>query len=213
LRHLLLNQKRRQVHAHLALSAKQRYAIATSISWSVLHLSDSPWLGEGWDQDEIKFFVDENSLGLQLLSQYPSTAYAFHKPTTQDAPLSLTTRDFSHLIPNKTIFTLGLILIELCLKTPFEELRQTLDDQTRGHAVSAPILDQYRTAVDRLDDVYYEASDLYGNAVQRCIKSSFQGPESTKRFNVEQFRVQFYNTVVAPVQATYRMMPDLRSYS
>ncbi|KAH7234152.1 hypothetical protein B0J15DRAFT_539082 [Fusarium solani] len=207
LRHLLLNQNRRQAHAHLALSAKQRYAIATSIAWSVLHLSDSPWLGEGWGQDEIKFFVDEGSEGMQLVSQFPSNSYAFHKPTTMDQPLSSSTRDFSRLIPNKTIFTLGVILIELCLKTPFEELRQTLHDELRGQAVSAPILDQYDTAIDRLDDVYREAGDSYGNAVQRCIKSSFQGPKSTRQFNVEQFRIQFYNTVVAPVQATYSMMP------
>ncbi|KAI8685161.1 hypothetical protein NCS57_00184600 [Fusarium keratoplasticum] len=207
LRHLLLNQNRRQAHAHLALSAKQRYAIATSIAWSVLHLSDSPWLGEGWDQDEIKFFVDEGSEGMKLVSQFPSNSYAFHEPTTMDQPLSPSTKDFSRLIPNKTIFTLGVILIELCLKTPFEELRQTLHDESRGQAVSAPILDQYDTAIDRLDDVYREAGDSYGNAVQRCIKSSFQGPKSTRQFNVGQFRIQFYNTVVAPVQATYSMMP------
>ncbi|RSL99814.1 hypothetical protein CEP52_009471 [Fusarium oligoseptatum] len=204
LRHLLLSQNRRQAHAHLALSAKQRYAIATSIAWSVLHLSDSPWLGQEWDQDEIKFFVDEGSEGMQLVSQTPSNSYAFHKQTPMDQPLSSTTRDFSRLIPNKTIFKLGVILIELCLKTPFEELRH---DESKGQSVSAPILDQYNTAIDRLDDVYLEAGDSYGNAVQRCIKSSFQGSDSTKRFNIEQFRIQFYNTVVAPVQATYSMMP------
>lgn len=207
MRHLLLNQNRRQAHANLALSAKQRYAIATSIAWSVLHLSDSPWLGEGWDQDEIKFFVNDSSGEMQLVSQLPSNSYAFHQPAITDKSPFSTTRDFSRLIPNKTIFTLGVILMELCLKTPFEELRHTLHDESWGQAVSAPILDQYDTAIDRLDDVYREAGDSYGNAVQRCIKSSFQGPKSTRQFNVEQFRIQFYNTVVAPVQATYSMMP------
>ncbi|RMJ14901.1 hypothetical protein CDV36_005437 [Fusarium kuroshium] len=199
LRHLLLSQNRRQAHAHLALSAKQRYAIATSIAWSVLHLSDSPWLGQGWDQDEIKFFIDEGSEGMQLVSQTPSNSYAFHKPTTTDQPLSSTT-GFSHLIPNKAVFTLGVILIELCLKKPFEEL-------LHGQAVSDPILDQYKTALNKLNDVYLEAGNSYGDAAQRCIKFSFQGSDSTKRFNIEQFRIQFYNTVVAPVQATYSMMP------
>ncbi|KAI8719838.1 hypothetical protein NCS52_00766000 [Fusarium sp. LHS14.1] len=207
LRHLLLNQNRRQAHANLLLSAKQRYAIATSIAWSVLHLSDSPWLGEGWDQDEIKFFVDKDNGGMQLVSQTPSSSYAFHKPTTMGQPISSTARDFNRLIPNKTIFTLGVILIELCLKTPFEELRQTLDNGSSGQAIPVPILDQYDTAIDRIDDVYREAGDSYGNAVQRCIKSSFQGPRSTRQFNIEQFRIQFYNTVVAPVQSTYSMMP------
>ncbi|RSL56990.1 hypothetical protein CEP54_008524 [Fusarium duplospermum] len=206
LRHLLLNQNSRQAHEHLALSAKQRYAIATSIAWSVLHLSDSPWLGEGWDQDEIKFFVDEGSEGMQLVSQLPSNSYAFHKRTPADQPLSSTT-GFSHLIPNKAVFTLGVILIELCLKKPFEELRQTLHYGSKGQVVSDPILDQYQTALDKLNDVYLEAGNSYGDAAQRCIKFSFQGSDSTKRFNIEQFRIQFYNTVVAPVQATYSMMP------
>ncbi|KAM0418720.1 hypothetical protein ACHAPT_012318 [Fusarium lateritium] len=206
LRHLLLSQNGRQVHAHLTLSAKQRYAIATSIAWSVLHLSDSPWLTGGWSQDEIKFFVDEDSEGMQLLSQLPSTSYEFHTPTMNKPPFPETT-DFSGLIPNKSIFTLGVILIELCLKQPLEELRQTLYDQSRGQVLSDPTLDQYHTAIDRLDDVYREGGDLYGNAVQRCIKCSFEGSKSTKRFNIEQFRMQFYNTVVAPVQARYCMTP------
>lgn len=198
LRHLLLSQNK-----SLALSAKHRYAIATSIAWSVLHLSDSPWLGDHWNQDGIKFFINESD---QFVSRYPSTAYAFCSAASTALPSSAT-KDFNRLIPNKTIFTLGVILIELCLKKPLEDLRQSLDGQARGRT----ILDEWDVANGSLEDVYLEAGDSYGNAVQRCIKCSFQGPESTQKFNVEQFRIQFYNTVVAPVQATYLMMPDLRS--
>ncbi|KAL2675693.1 hypothetical protein Neosp_011883 [[Neocosmospora] mangrovei] len=207
LRNLILIQNRPLARPHLALSIKQRYAIATSIAWSVLHLSDSPWLREGLDQDSIQFFIEVGSKGMQLASHVPFYSYVCHKPATMDQSISSTTRSFGLLVPNKTIFTLGVTLMELCLGAPIEELRQTLHDESRGQALSSPILYQYDTAIARLDDVYREAGDSYGNAVQRCIKSAFQGPESRRQFNVEQFQIQFYNTVVAPLQATYSMMP------
>ncbi|KAF4964778.1 hypothetical protein FSARC_7377 [Fusarium sarcochroum] len=174
LEHLLAEQNQQQMYAHLALSAKKRYGIAASVAWSVLHLSDSPWMGERWDQNEIKFFVGKTGKGQELLSQHPCTSYAFHEPTTM-SQTQTRARDFDHLIPNKTIFTLGVILIELCLKTTLEELRQNFNGQV-GDPDSVTLLDDYRTALNTLDYVYREAGDSYGNAVQsKCPAKNRRG--------------------------------------
>lgn len=76
--------------------------------------------------------------------------------------------------------------------------------------MSAPLLEDYETALSKLDEVYRLAGDSYGDAAARCVKLSFQGRDVYKDFSFAQFRRQFYDTVVAPVQATYLMFPDSR---
>jgi hypothetical protein len=76
--------------------------------------------------------------------------------------------------------------------------------------MSNSLLDDYQTALSRLDEVYRLAGDSYGDAVARCVKSEFQGRDIYKNFDFSQFRQKFYDTVVAPVQATYLMFPDSR---
>lgn len=56
--------------------------------------------------------------------------------------------------------------------------------------------------MSKLEKVYDKAGDSYGDAAQRCVRFSFQGRDVSKDFNFEQFRHQFYDTVVAPVQVT-----------
>lgn len=201
-----------QLHPHLALSAKQRYGIAASAAWSVLCLSGSPWLGERWDKDQMKFFLEKTTAGRELLSQHPCASYMFPGSKAVCPVQSSETDAFNYLIPNRTIFTLGIILIELCLNTPFEELRQNWDRLRGENTATATLLDDCEIALSNLDQVYREAGDSYGYAVERCIKFSFSGRETTKTFDFGQFRQQFYDAVVAPVQARYLRTPDSRGY-
>lgn len=197
-------QSIQQLHPHLALSAKQRYGIAASIAWSVLYLSGSPWLGDRWDEDQVRMFLEKSiNAGREMLSRHPCTSYLFPTPTIQQQTLM---NDFKHLIPNKAVFALGILLIELCINKPFEELRE---NRLSGAGTSSvTLLDDYQVALSKLDEVYRLAGDSYGYAAERCVKFSFQGRDVTKDFDFSQFRQQFHDAVVAPVQATYLMIPD-----
>ena len=73
-------------------------------------------------------------------------------------------------IRNPMLFALGVLLIELCLGKPMEELKRT-DEKISGDS-SNPTLDW--VAADRLvEDVYDEGGSRYGDAVRRCIRCDF----------------------------------------
>ncbi|KAF4536851.1 uncharacterized protein LTHEOB_11858 [Lasiodiplodia theobromae] len=200
---LSLEQATQQRNSYLSLSAKQRYGIATSIAWSVLHLSGSPWFGDHWEQTQVSIFVKKTQDGREVLSRYPCASCIFSPPASMGEPPS---NDFKHLIPNRTVFAPGIFLIELCTNKSFAEIREA-----GGSMTPASLLDDYQTAVSNLDEVYRLAGDSYGYATERCVKFSFQGRDLYKNFDFSQFRQQFHDAVVAPVQATYLMLPDSRN--
>jgi hypothetical protein len=193
-------QSTQQRSPYLSLSAKERYGIAASIAWSVLHLSGSPWFTDHWDQKQVSIFFEKNQGGREVLSRHPCASYVFSSPATPEEP---PTNDFKHLIPNRTLFALGIFLIELCINKSFAEIRKA------GESVTpASLLDDYQAALGNLDEVKRLAGDSYGYAAERCVKSSFQMRDEYKDFEISQFRQQFHDAVVAPVQATYLMFPS-----
>lgn len=170
------------------LSAKQRYGIAAAIAWSLLHLGETPWLGEFWSEKQANLFLEKNRHLGAPDSPKPYLSYTF---STTQLPEEHPSSELDELIPNRVIFALGVILVELCMM-----------DSKRGS-----LIEEYRTAVSRLDEVRRIAGSAYGDAAERCIKFSFPGRDIHKKFDMSQFRRKFYEDVVAPVQATYYLMP------
>ncbi|KAK5656739.1 hypothetical protein OQA88_4287 [Cercophora sp. LCS_1] len=185
-----------------SLSAKERYAIAASIAWSILHLSGSLWMADHWDCTRTHMFIEKPRHGREALSQHPYAACTL-SPVAVPEPESA--NPFRHIVPNQTVFALGLFLIEICTGRRIQDSRQSGNDNAQ-----LSLFDDYQTALKELDEVYRIAGDSYGYATERCIKFAFQGRDQYKDFHFEQFRQQFYDAVVAPVQATYLMFPESR---
>ncbi|KAI2618441.1 hypothetical protein GGR54DRAFT_155856 [Hypoxylon sp. NC1633] len=183
---------------YLRLSAKQRYGIAASVSWSILHLGGTPWLGDCWDEEQTNIFLERSQEARNVLSRHPCISYAFSSPAILGGQAA---DEFKRLIPNPTIFALGILLIELCINKPITRIQRE-----GSSTMSDSLLDRYQTALGELDEVYSLAGDSYGYAAERCVKCSFPGRYND--FDISQFRRQFYDAVVAPVQATYLMFPD-----
>lgn len=179
------------------LSAKQRYGLAVAIAWSVLHMGDSPWLKDLWDQDQIGVFV-ENRNRHEVLCRYPCASHIFGLSNTGGASTASTEplmadKFYSH-VSHKNIFLLGVLLVELCINEPITG--------------SGSILEVNGVAQGKLEEVRCTAGDMYGNAAERCIKFAFDGRESYRYFSFSTFRQQFHDVVLAPIMATYFMFPD-----
>ncbi|KAI0490376.1 hypothetical protein F4859DRAFT_520195 [Xylaria cf. heliscus] len=184
-----------------SLSAKQRYGIAAAIAWSVLHLGETPWLGDFWSEQQATLILENEKTRPAptptptSASSKPYLSYLFPGPPLSPrrgaavAPRPHASLD--ELIPNKAIFALGVVLVQLCMV----DLRP------------GPLVEEYRAVVSRLDEVRRIAGCAYGDAAERCVKFSFPGRDMHKNFNVTQFRKRFYDDVVAPVQAAYYLMP------
>lgn len=105
-------------------------------------------------------------------------------------------------IINKTLFALGIVLIELCLNKPFEDLRPAASMQMPNHTPN--ILDDYDIANKAISDVYQEGGDDYGYVVQRCLRCEFQGQDSLKKLDVPRFRSLVYEGVLEPLMNDYK---------
>ena len=201
LKSLFLPRKQQtRKNAYLSLSSKERFGIAATIAWSVLHLSCSPWLNDHWDRKQMGIFLEKSQNGREMLSRHPCASYVFSPPPIcEDETVP---DDLGALVPNKTVFALGILLIELCISEPISESGKG------GGGLSTDLFEDYKSALSRMDEVYRLAGNSYAYAAERCIKFSFEGRDKLNDFDFETFRGQFYDVVVAPVQATYLAFPD-----
>ncbi|KAI1182767.1 hypothetical protein F5B17DRAFT_170400 [Nemania serpens] len=200
---------------HVQLSRKQRFSIAAAAVWAILYLSGSPWMGPDWDgKNEIQLLIEGTGVAQQL-AEHPTLVYIFRsalqqQPASRGDSISEAERFQSSQIRNKELFALGILLIELCLNTTFEQIRQESQAYERPSAplgIGSSAVDDFEIANRQTDRIYLEAGDSYGYAVQRCLRCEFPGRDVTKTFDFSQFRQNFFNGVVAPVQATYMMLP------
>src|SRR3569833_33614 len=195
------------------LSRKDRFAVAAAATWAVLYLAGSPWISSEWIGKDIIHLLIED--GPSIARHYPTISHVFggsqlgqqNPPTlSQAAPQGQVLPGF---IRNKTLFTLGVLLMELCLNKSFEQLRQEnqRDSFAASLGVAAPY-DDYEIADAHMQSVYLVVGAFYGYAVQRCLRCEFPGRDVTKSFEFEQFRRDFFSYVVAPVQATFALLPS-----
>lgn len=198
-----------QVPDGYLLSRKDRFAVAAAAAWAVLFLADSPWISPDWNGRDVLYMFFENAA--PFTHSYPTVSFAFRGLAGSPHPAAVTQSELleSSLVRNKTLFSLGILLIELCLNKPFERLRQEshADNFSASLGVGLPP-DDYEIANTQMQNVYLEAGDIYGYAVQRCLRCEFPGRDVTKNFEFEEFRRNFFSYVVAPVQATYSLLPS-----
>ncbi|KAK4458665.1 hypothetical protein QBC42DRAFT_276307 [Cladorrhinum samala] len=206
-----------QTRGSLTLSRKDRFGIAAAAAWAVLNLAGSPWIGSDWDgKNGLQLLME-----LQALRYYPAISHAFRRPggdapPPNSSPLHSSVLMQEHdpfgtgFIRNKTLFVLAILFIELCLNKPFEKLRQEFYSSSLtaslGIRTETTGIDDFEVANMCMQRVYLEAGDLYGYAVQRCLRCEFPGRDVTKSFEFEQFRKDFFHGVVAPVQATFNLL-------
>ena len=139
---------------------------------------------------------------------YPAISFT-SSPNSGSNIVSDSALERSSLIRNQTIFSLGILLIELCLNVPFEQLRREAQsgDLTTSLGIG-PTTDDYHIADLQVQRVYLEAGDDHGYAVQRCLRCEFPRRDVTKTFIFDSFRRDFFAYVVAPVQATFNLLPS-----
>ncbi|CAG7559855.1 unnamed protein product [Fusarium equiseti] len=183
-------------------------------SWAVLYLCGSPWLDDDWDgKNHLQLFLEEaqGAGPASLQADYPSISQLF-KPTSQrlsSGSINPVTDFQNSQIRNKTLFNLGILLIELCPNKTLDQLRREL--RPNGFAASVGVLSpepsDFEVANRLTEDIYLEAGHSYGYAVQRCLRCEFPGRDVTKDFEFQPFRRHFFNGVVAPIQVTFEMQP------
>lgn len=174
-----------------SLSVADTKHLAVELSACVLRLYDTPWLGRQWGRNEITLFKK----GSKVLAEYPFVSARMLAVPSLTAASGHVYFQSGPAIPNETVFALGILLIELCLRQPFDQL--ILPSELNADGSKNPMSD-YCAALRLLDQVDDTAGHRYGDAVRRCVRGHFEQRKTS--LEDEAFRRAVYDGVVAELQ-------------
>jgi hypothetical protein len=123
-------------------------------------------MGESWGKDNI-FFL--NVAGKTLYERPFVHPHWGEQPT--EAPTM--TASMKHVIRNRTLFALGVILIELWYRKPLRQLRKPEDGSEDVDDPVSSLMADWNTAYRLWDKLYEEAGATYADVVRRCIRCDF----------------------------------------
>ena len=194
--------KERRIRELGKLSWKQRLLIAVTLASSVLQLHQSPWLTESWDNGDIHVLSSGVDQFRRPVINHACVSRSFETQANSrivGTTDSAANKFLGHLIINKSLFALGIVLIELCLNKTFAEL--CVDECLISNVSAEPnIADVYFRAIRLSEIVFDEAGSDYGYVVQRCLRCEFRIQDSRKQLDVNAFRDLVFEGVVAPLE-------------
>lgn len=150
------------------LSMGDRRRLAVVLASMMLNLHDTPWLPRQWGHKEITFFQQKDL----VLIDHPFVSTTVPSPQASKSPTSGAVAYFASSWPilNESLFALALVLIELCLNKPFEELLTHADLNQDGSKNPAT---EYNAALRLADEIDDEAGEQHADVIRACIRCSF----------------------------------------
>ena len=176
------------------LSVADSRRLALSLALGTLRLHDTPWMGKRWDRNDITLLKQNG----KILAEHPFVSSNLHA-TTGSSHKRLSSLTSCAGVRNETLFALGVVLIELCLEKPFDQLYAPEDLGTDGNKHAASDL---LTATRLLDEVYDRAGGKYGDAVRRCILCEFDHRKPS--LDDDSFCKTVYDNVVVVLEEDVR---------
>lgn len=117
----------------------------------------------------------------------PTYTILARRPTDEPSP--------SPKVCNKSIFELGVLLIELWFGQLLEDLRKPEDLDSHGQVNN---ITDFATARRLSEDIYRGAGDCYGDAVRRCTYSEFD--QRHNNLDSQTLKEAVHRGVVAPLE-------------
>lgn len=167
--------------------------IALTLASSTLQLHGTPWLPDGLSKDDVAFLQHDE----KVLVDHPFVPKSMYlEGSSNPASTSIDRGNrFGLNVRNEAVFALGVLLIELCLGSPIEDLRQSSIEPLHGN--QGFVMD-FRSLDRLIDDVKEEAGLRYSDAVRRCIYCDFDQRKAS--LEDDNFHRAFYNGVVSTLE-------------
>jgi hypothetical protein len=173
-----------------------RYRIAFLLAGAVLQLFQTPWLADPSRLDKVYLVVPAPA---SLPSSYPTGAlpcstkydlYISDQATT--TPHAAQQRSW---IPNETLFTLGILLLELSYLVPLSSFKTPADLDPAGN--DTPVT-EHRIAARLADHIISREPSGYSEAVKRCLYCQFD--TSSRDLGESSLQEEFWRGVVEPLR-------------
>lgn len=177
------------------LMQHDKFRVAVDLASSVLQLHKTPWLREDWGDSDV-YFVHRPGAPPSTIYQHPFIYRKFSSTPTNTGPAPQP--QARRVIRNETLFTLGVLLIELLYGESIEELQTPHDLACEGTPGAV-----WCTAERLVDEeIALEAGQFYSDAVRRCIRCDFN--RQNMSLDDQEFQQAVYEGVVAPLEKTLR---------
>ena len=183
--------------ASIAIPLPEKFQLAKLLALAVLRFYSTPWLGEGLRSKDV-VFVD-----LQEVSLDP-----FHIPCLKSRVLISSNGEDQSVsghttinsqgnsgqlrspVRNQTLYSLGVLLVELAYNSPLQDLQISEDDQGDPHTL-------YWAALRLGDRVWRELGQKYADAVKICLYGGFGASSELDDPRVQK---QFFDEVVRKLE-------------
>ncbi|KAI4144675.1 MAG: hypothetical protein L6R39_004086 [Caloplaca ligustica] len=171
------------------LTKKARLKLAVILASTVLQLHTTPWLTNDWDGRNI--FFRQGSLDCP----YVKCACTKLKTPTAKSPEA----EWGP-IRNRSLFALGVLLLEMSLKSPLEHLKSSKQHQQPQQQHND--FDDFIAASQLVKDVADEEGkgSGYYDAVQACIYGNFGPKVKDLDLANDTFRQAVYEDVILPLE-------------
>lgn len=188
----------KKVQSGLRFTNADARKLAVLLARGMLRLHDTPWLKQSWGKRDVTLMSHSG----RVLADYPFVSQTMTATATQPTP-SVTAQSVmaASVIRNQTLFSLGIILIELCMERPISELHQ--EDEKNPDGTKHECSD-FMTANRLLEKE--EISDKFGqrwsDVVRRCIRCDLNQAKTS--LEDIKFRRAVYNEVLAELEEDNR---------
>jgi hypothetical protein len=182
---------------------QDRLKLAITLASSVLQLHQTPWLDENWGKDSI-FFVKRPGK-----TQFDQPFVSVNIDQSKQSTMRTLPNRMNRVIRNRTLYALGVALIELYYRKPISDLHRDEDGPLNTGDVLSDLMTEFNTADRLAEALLSEAGAKYSDAVRRCIRCEFDG--RTSSLEDTKFQKAVFRGVVAQLQENYDYL--FQSYS
>ena len=172
-----------------SLTKRSRLRIAVTLVSAALQLHTTPWLKKNWGKEDILFHNGS--------AQHPyiSKSFAQGNPTISETDGMPSEEDSWTPIRNKSIFNLGVLLLELAFGKPLSTFRIANDP---------PFFTEYAIACRLVGQLAEEESSGYSDAARACVYCDFGTKVKTLDFDNEAFKQALYDDVLIPLEDDWK---------
>ncbi|RFU32259.1 hypothetical protein B7463_g4073, partial [Scytalidium lignicola] len=147
----------------------EKLKLARLLALAVLRFYHTPWLTESWSSKDVHFLGKDIFSGQNELLEYPYLNAKLTITTSNNRQIEPLNYDTSSLAINKTLFNLGVVLIELGYDSPFETLRGKEACWVGMQSQVTDIL----IARNLGKQVHRKLNMTYSRLVQKCLDCNF----------------------------------------
>uniref|UniRef100_A0A8H7K8C9 Peptidase S8/S53 domain-containing protein n=1 Tax=Bionectria ochroleuca TaxID=29856 RepID=A0A8H7K8C9_BIOOC len=201
-----------------SLTEKTKRILAVLLSYTVLHLHDTPWLQPSWNSSNILFFQTLSAnIPLRPFIQTQLTVQDLNdqgqdeqKPQSNSGGVEFLGRDPDGIDPDDiftdpddnehpfpTLVTLAIVLMELYLAAPFDILAKKCglcfpEHVDRGSLDVASVITEYKREIPQ--------NSQFHHVLEKCLDSRIWKDDNGRKLDDQALSVRIYGEVVRPLE-------------